>query len=165
MRPPSRPSASSNNDDRRGNRKRSDDDGGDGGGLVGALVVGAVFLAIAAVSYFSSKEPEAEAACEKDSGYYTLPKRGDRGDVASDDDGGSRCGGSSFAGPTCVCCRVRPQRFMFVKCRHICLCETCLIRMGRDYEDTKLQGSFDGAVKMPCPVCRQVSCVVETYAA
>ncbi|KAG5488332.1 hypothetical protein GH5_08560 [Leishmania sp. Ghana 2012 LV757] len=66
-------------------------------------------------------------------------------------------------GHPCVCCLERQQSFMFVQCRHICLCEPCLIQLGRSYEDHTLRARFDGPVKLPCPVCRCVGYVVKTF--
>lgn len=72
--------------------------------------------------------------------------------------------GEADGGQPCVCCLERHQSFMFVQCRHICLCEPCLIQLGRAYEDNRLRARFDGPVRMPCPVCRTVGYVVKTYA-
>ncbi|TPP51601.1 hypothetical protein CGC20_36100 [Leishmania donovani] len=52
--------------------------------------------------------------------------------------------GEADGGHPCVCCLERHQSFMFVQCRHICLCEPCLIQLGRAYEDNKLRAHFDG---------------------
>ncbi|KAI5685976.1 hypothetical protein MNV84_01269, partial [Leishmania braziliensis] len=85
------------------------------------------------------------------------------GDVRSDECDVSVSGGAD-GGHACVCCLERHQSFMFVQCRHICLCEPCLIKLGRAYEDHTLRDRFNGPVRMPCPVCRQVGYIVKTFA-
>ncbi|CAJ1006229.1 hypothetical protein Q4I28_001544 [Leishmania naiffi] len=85
------------------------------------------------------------------------------GDVRSDGCDVSLSGGAD-GGHACVCCLERHQSFMFVQCRHICLCEPCLIKLGRAYEDHTLRDRFNGPVRMPCPVCRQVGYIVKTFA-
>lgn len=161
------PPSSPHNNGRRGRRvdpceppsgrRQSSHNESDGGGLGAALLIGAGLLVVAGVSallgWSAGRESEVETAS-----YYTLPPRDSCGSTTED-------GGGDDGRPKCVVCRDLPQRFMFVQCKHICLCEPCLVHMGRDYEDTKLHGRFDGPVKLACPVCRQLGYVVKTYAA
>lgn len=128
-----------------------------------------------------TQRSEAAHAEEAETGYYRLPPPKDCAAAcvkAIEEDlleqrlefgGGIRrqeahgSGRGSHRG-MCVCCFERRQRFMFVLCRHICLCEPCLIQAARTYEETVLLGSFDGPVKMPCLVCRRVSYIVKIFA-
>ncbi|KAK7198807.1 Zinc finger, C3HC4 type (RING finger) containing protein [Novymonas esmeraldas] len=124
----------------------------------GALLVGA---AVALYTWFTASDSEKES--ER---YYHLPPRD--GPTAATAPSGSCCDASpsleADGGHPCVCCLENPQTFMFVQCHHICLCEACLIQLGRTYEDNVLKGRFSGPVRVPCPVCRTMGYVTRTYA-
>ncbi|GET86463.1 hypothetical protein, unknown function [Leishmania tarentolae] len=64
----------------------------------------------------------------------------------------------------CVLCLMSHSSFMFVECRHVCLCEPCVIELGRDYEDRVLGHHFRGPMRVPCPMCRTVGYLTKTYA-
>lgn len=110
---------------------------------------------------------------EEQKRWYRLPPRGSRAvdgaDAGAggddDDDGSSSSSGVSpcMADGRCVCCFERAPRFMFLACLHVCLCEPCLIRLGRTYEDATLRGRFLGPVQLPCPLCREVGPVVQSF--
>ncbi|KAG5488380.1 uncharacterized protein JKF63_07975 [Porcisia hertigi] len=124
---------------------------------------------------------EETKTCEEETGYYYLPSpescarvieqaeqedlisatsRSDNGPKSSSLECGSREGGRCHL---CVCCYTRPNSFMFVSCRHLCLCEKCLIQLGRSYENNTLHSRFKGPVRLPCPLCRTVGYVVKTF--
>ncbi|KAG5484178.1 hypothetical protein CUR178_07332 [Leishmania enriettii] len=155
-----------------------------GGGLAAVLVisVGAIiFLGSNFLFEWYTQRSDEEHAAEAETSYYRLPPLKERAAACArameedvleqrvefDDSlkrrdvytnsGGSRRG-------MCVCCFERPQRYMFVLCRHICLCELCLIQAACTHEETVLIGEFDGPVKIPCFVCRRVDYVVKTFA-
>lgn len=144
--------------------RREDQKRNDISGLGAALIVGAGLLLVAGVSalvgWHAGRKTEAES-----NDYYTLPDRRSCRSAATEDDDVRACSpkDEDSAGPKCVICLDRPQRFMFVRCRHICLCEPCLIHMARNVEDSTLHGHFDGPVRLACPMCRQVGYVVKTF--
>ncbi|KAG5485635.1 hypothetical protein LSCM4_06591 [Leishmania orientalis] len=154
------------------------------GGLAAVLVISVgtiLFLGSNFLFEWYTQRSDEEHAAEAETGYYRLPPPEERAAAcakAMEEDlveqrvefdrslkrrdaytnsRGSRRG-------MCVCCFERPQRYMFVLCRHICLCEPCLIQAARTHEETVLLGEFDGPVKMPCLVCRRVGYVVKTFA-
>ncbi|AIN96107.1 hypothetical protein LPMP_100380 [Leishmania panamensis] len=153
-----------------------------GGGLAAVLVisVGTILFFGGSFLYEWYTQRSEEQAKEAETGYYRLPPPKDCSRVcarAIEEDRLEQSleGESSVKLPDaysnshrsrrgmCVCCFEKRQRFMFVLCRHICLCEPCLIQAARNYEETVLFGLFDGPVKMPCPVCRRVGYVVKIY--
>ncbi|GET86462.1 hypothetical protein, unknown function [Leishmania tarentolae] len=123
---------------------------------------------------------KSEQTKETETGYYRMPPRADCAAAcakAIEEDlleqslvlgGGARqkdlqSSGCGSRYGMCVCCLELRQRFMFVLCRHMCLCEPCLIQAARTYEETVLFAPFDGPVKMPCLVCRKMSYVVKVF--
>jgi hypothetical protein len=167
MRPPSSPPRSPQEGNRRGRRHCKSSNDSSSGGLVTALLVSAGLFAVAGVSalvgWYAARETAEETAK-----YYTLPARdGSAGGGGLSTNANNPCSEEEGdkAGPKCVVCLERPQRFAFVQCGHICLCEPCLEHMARDYEKSTLWGSFSGPVRMPCPVCRQLGYVMKTYTA
>ncbi|CAC9457160.1 Zinc finger C3HC4 type (RING finger) containing protein [Leishmania donovani] len=155
-----------------------------GSGLAVALAISfgtIVFLGGSFLYEWYTQRSEGGQAKEAETGYYRLPPPKDCAAAcanAIEEDlleqrlefgGGLRrqdeySSGRRSRRGMCVCCFERRQRFMFVLCRHICLCEPCLMQAARTYEETVLFGAFDGPVKMPCLVCRKVSYIVKIFA-
>ncbi|KPI82845.1 hypothetical protein ABL78_8143 [Leptomonas seymouri] len=161
MQPPPFPPPSSGGGHRRGSREgqhpQSSDDGGKGSTIVLGIFCLLLAAGSAAVGWWASKREEEAEVC-----YYTLPDR-DRSCAGREECDEVNPDASDSARRRCVCCLDRPQRFMFVQCGHICMCEPCLIRMGREYEDKTLRRRFNGPVRLACPICRLVGFVVKTY--
>jgi hypothetical protein len=116
---------------------------------------------------------------EEEEGYYTLPPVGTERDAheraCSDDlheaqaelnrtdNSSSNTGlGLRSRRERCVCCRHLRGRYAFVRCGHVCLCEPCLILLGRESEK-KRRASFHGPCKLECPLCRRESYVIRTF--
>ncbi|KAK7198808.1 Zinc finger, C3HC4 type (RING finger) containing protein [Novymonas esmeraldas] len=109
-------------------------------------------------------ETEEEARREEQRCWYRLPPRGTAVAAAAAVDAMEPiedCVEATIGGTRCVCCLEHTPTHMFLACLHTCLCEPCLIHMGRTYEDTKLHGKFVGPVRLPCPLCREIGPVVK----
>ena len=68
-----------------------------------------------------------------------------------------RAGQTEGAEEMCVICLERPRFWVFVKCKHLCLCKQCAKKLRAD-KRAKEPGRGGKTVKLHCPLCRTESC-------
>jgi len=61
----------------------------------------------------------------------------------------------------CSVCLERPSTMMFTRCKHVCVCMTCAIRLQR--RPTDGSDGEDGEATAMCPVCRVTSTTAAVY--